>query len=86
MPPNPYLRGKHAFYAGDVRSAVAALEEILGPDALSVSDTSAASQAAMPFESFVSGLLAGPRHLRISFETAIERAWSASRPGTPSTR
>ena len=31
----------------------------------------------MPFESFVSGLLADPHHLLVPFETAIGRMWSA---------
>lgn len=77
MPVSPFLRAKYAFYSGDVRAAIAVLEEILGEHALYVSDEVASSRASVPFESFVSGLLADPHHLLVSFETAIGRMWSA---------
>jgi hypothetical protein len=74
---SPVLRAKHAFYEGDVRGAVSTLEEILGERALYVSDEVASSRAGLPFESFLTGLLADPHHLMVPFEQAIGRMWSA---------
>jgi hypothetical protein len=74
---SPYLRAKHSWYQGELRGAVAYLEEILGEGAVSIPDSDLGYRRSSPFESVLLGVLAHEDRLTLPFGLAAQRLWQA---------